>query len=176
MLFTQWWLFSNLADPDTYPLPPAFNPLNESDIDDFLRRQPLAPEISDAADLLWSSSHQPAIELMLMLYHKRLKARNTFQHPSPSVAFAHAIVAADASYSEEQKVIVNHIIHNGKRRDGDFLFTRSTSPTSSPSPSSAPAPAPAPASPAMGTTRGTTRQREVDDDGGVAVKKRKREE
>ena len=167
MLFTQWWLFSNLADPDTYPLPPAFNPLNESDIDDFLRRQPLAPEISDAADLLWSSSHQPAIELMLMLYHKRLKARNTFQHPSPSVAFAHAIVAADTSYSEEQKVIVNHIIHNGKRRDGNFLFTRSTSPI--------PSPAPAPASNAMGTTRGTTRQREVDDEG-VAVKKRKREE
>ena len=166
-LFTQWWLTSNYDDPVTYPLPKVFDPLSEDDISEYVTRRSLTVEICEAADLLWKSSLQPAIELMLMFYHKRLESRNIFQHPTPSAAFAHSILTSDASYSEEQKHQIKLIINEGRRQDGTFLFTQSTPQAASSS---------VPASHPTGTTRGTTRQREVDDDGGMALKKQKQGE
>ena len=166
-LFTQWWLTSNYDDPVTYPLPKVFDPLSEDDISEYVTRRPLADEINEATDFLWNSFLQPDIELMLMFYHKRLTGRNFLQHPTPSAAFAHSFLTSDASYSEEQKHQIKLIINEGRRQDGTFLFTQSTPQAAS---------SPVPASHATGTTRGTTRQREVDDDGGMALKKQKQGE
>ena len=91
------------------------------------------------------------------------------QHPIPSTAFALSFLDSYIGLNEAQKLSARSIINHGKRPDGALLFDHSTPPVSAPPP--APAPAPAPAPHAMGTTRGTTRQREVDDDGGMAVKK-----
>ena len=171
-LFTQWWLIWNARFPDIYPLPKAFDTLSETDIADFLSRRALADGIDEAAELLWNSSLRQTIELMLFLYHKRPKGRNDLQHPIPSAAFAHSFVTSVASYSrlsKKQKRAAQSIIDNGRKRNGSFLFTRST-------PAHLPAPAPAHAPAPHGTMSGTTRQREVDDDGGIAVKKQKRGE
>jgi len=174
-LFTNWWLSWNARFPDTYPLPKAFDTFSETDIADFLSRRALTDEINEAAELLWNSSLRPTIELMLFLYHKRPKGRNELQHPIPPAAFAHSFVTSVDGYSrlsKKQKRAAQSIIDNGRKRDGSFLFTQSTPPAPLP----APAPAHAPAPHAMGTARGTTRQREVDDDGGIAVKKHKQGE
>ena len=118
--------------------------------------------------MLWESSLKPVIELMLTLYHKRPKGRNILQHPTPSAAFAHAYFNSIASYfnlSEKQKHKAQATIDNGRKCNGTLLFTQPS--TSAPLPTTALAPAYAPH--AMGTTRGTTRRKEADDDGGTAV-------
>jgi hypothetical protein len=83
----------------------------------------------------------------------------------PSTAFACSFVDSLKLLSEKQKHTTRSIINCGKRPDGTFLFDHST-PLGPPQ--AAPAPAPAP--------RGTTRQREFADDGGMTVKNKKRGE
>ena len=158
-------------------LPLAFKSFSEEDISNYQSRGPLTPEINDAAEVLWYSSHQDIIHLMLICYHKRPRTRNNMQHPVPSTAFALSFLDSDLGLSEAQKLSARSIINCGKKGDGALLFDHNTSPASAPPPASAPAPvpspspAPVPAPHTMGTTRGTTRRREVDDDGGMAVKK-----
>ena len=143
---------------------------------------PLSEDIVEAAEVLWYSSLQDMIHLMLRFYHKRLKARNDLQHPVPSTDFAYAFVDSDLEFSDEQRITLQSIIDSGKRHDGTSLFDHSTAPAPSPAPPPLPVPGPLPslasASQAMDTTRGTTRQRdsESDDDRGMAVKKHKRGE
>ena len=67
------------------------------------------------------------------------------------------------SVKRRKKEICNN--DNGRKHDGTLLFTQPS--TSAPLPTTALAPAYAPH--AMGTTRGTTRRKEADDDGGTAV-------
>jgi hypothetical protein len=138
-------------------------------------------EISDAAEVLWYSSLQDIIHLMLICYHKRPQTRNNMQHPIPSTAFALSFLDSYLELSEAQKLSAQSIINYGQKDGGALLFDHGTSPASAPPPVPAPAPAlspaivPSPAPHTVGTTRGTTRQREVDDDGGMAVKKQRGE-
>ena len=193
-LFTEWWLSyaKDESDPSNH-LPSAFDQLPPSEISKYQSRRPLTSDISNAAERLWFSSLQNKIDLMLTYYHYRPKGRDEKQHPIPSTAFASAFVNAHPDLDMEQKILLQSVIDSGKKRDGVFLFGRSTvTGLSCLTPLALPAYAPpaaatrsagpaTPASHAMGTTRGVTRQRELGDDDdddsdskGAAMKKQKR--
>ena len=159
-------------DPDSEKLPSVFDSLSPSEVSNYQSRRPLPKKIDQAAAILWYSSLQDIIQLMLVYFHKRPHTQNGLQHLIPSTAFAHSFVNSNSylNLSEKQKHKTETIINSGKRPDGSFLFDHRDH---TPPPLAQP---PAPAPHAMGMMRGTTRQREFADDGGsmaASVKKQK---
>ena len=134
-IFTEWWLswaktYHDPDDPDSEKLPSVFDSLSPSEVSNYQSRRPLPKKIDQAAAILWYSSLQDIIQLMLVYFHKRPHTRNGLQHPIPSTAFAHSFVNSNSylNLSEKQKHKTETIINSGKRPDGSFLLITVTTP------------------------------------------------
>lgn len=93
-LFTEWWvsiLGERIPRWNCTWVPLAFRSLSESEspsnISNYRSRRPLGEEINLAAQLLWSSSLNDTINLMLISFHNRPPARNNLQHPAGHCLF-----------------------------------------------------------------------------------------
>jgi len=162
LFFTKWWIQWNRELPEQFPLPAALPSFSEEEQDVHCRER-LPTNINEAAENLWESQHS-TIELMLELYHMRSKSYNGIQRTAPSSTSAIQFIWSNPHLSEEEKVMATLVVERetGKRCDasGEIpLFTRARTPSPS---------------------RGTSRQREVDDEGvndeAVHAKKQRRGE
>jgi hypothetical protein len=99
-------------------LPTALSLLTEREKADLLSRPELPLGISQAAEALWNSEYQSLIDLMLVFFHVRPKARNSIQHPRPSTAFVHSYVDSKYVLAPEHDVLLRSIIDEGQRHEG----------------------------------------------------------